>query len=647
MMYFNIAYKNLTRSVNNYLTYFTSIICSIAAFYILQSIRFNNQVIQLIEMKKDMEIGFKVAGYIIIVVVAVSMIYANMFFIRKRKREIGMYAMLGMKESKIGIMLFSESIMLGGVALVVGIGLGILLSKGFIIFLMNLAGIYKVNFAFSIPSKALLGTTLFCMSILIVSSVYNYMVVYCYKLVDLLKGEAIREKDVKNMKVFHSILGLISMIILLYGYSLAIKLGNNPQKYSGIKAEMIEKSFFSVVIATYGLWISAAGMLFKWLERCKTYYFKDLNLFLNRQMTHRIRTNAKMLATVTILISITTGAFGTSFSYYYKIGSEVDKNLHFSYEVDLKMDTNTDGLNKKQQMEVNEIFEKYKNQNPIQYDNTVCTATIPVKILGITNKRGNFIRIIDETSYNKMVLNKENGYGEYHRMAKLEKYTDVLVVGSNSEVFKQEFKMNNKIFDDKTFNVIEYEPSYLDNIKWTCLVFKDEVFEKLKKYAEQIRYHRYVIVKNEKESKALSYELSDYMPKGCMYYFAYAESMNGGAIFIFVGLFVGLVFLFASGSVLSMKQLTESATDRIRYNILRKIGASEKKVKRVIGKQIGIIFFMPVLLAVVHNYFALRFVKVMLNTDITIPIMITSGVALTIYMFYYLITVKTYYHLTK
>lgn len=214
---FNIAFKNVKRNFKNYAMYLISMIFSVFIYSMFKAIEYNNQIANVADGMKTVSKSFSGASAIIALFVFIFIWYSNSFFIKKRKKEMGLYSVLGIKKKSIAAMMFYETMTMGIIALVIGIFLGAFFSKGFIlVFFKFIDAENIVNTGFSI--KALVSTIKTFILIYFVVSISGSSIIYRYELIDLFTAESKREKEPKASKIK----SVLSLIFLLSGYGLYI-----------------------------------------------------------------------------------------------------------------------------------------------------------------------------------------------------------------------------------------------------------------------------------------------------------------------------------------------------------------------------------------------------------------------------------------
>ncbi|HEX3011786.1 MAG TPA: ABC transporter permease [Syntrophomonadaceae bacterium] len=246
MTLFSITARNIKKNFQNYFLYFISMVFSIVVFYVFTSIQYNEQVSQTIgETTRFM---LKLGAICVTVFSAIFMGYSNSFFTRKRKKEIGLYSLLGLQKRQIARMLFYENLVMGVAALGLGIVAGSLFSKVFVMLLFRLMG-HFVQVYFAVSPRAILNTVIVFLIIFMVISLYAYSLIYRFKLVDLFHAEQSGETEPKASFV----LALVSIALIAGGYVLAFHLVKNFNLYAPTVLAL-------VIIGSYGLFSFLYGI---------------------------------------------------------------------------------------------------------------------------------------------------------------------------------------------------------------------------------------------------------------------------------------------------------------------------------------------------------------------------------------------------
>lgn len=640
MNLFSIAIKNIKSNFKNYFLYFVSMVFSVMIYFTFTSIQYNEQIVELVNKRAKIMGAFNASAVIILLFSAVFIWYSNSFFTKKRKKEIGLYSMLGVKKKQIGRMLFYETIAMGVLALVVGIGLGALLSKFFIMILVNLMG-SAIVVKFAISMKAIIQTFIVFFILFLITSIHGYSLIYRFKLIELFKAESKAEGEPKAS----IILAVFSVILLSVAYAVSFHI------FEGNFLLRMMFVLFGSIIATYILFSSFIVFLIKKSKKNKRKYYKGMNIISTSQLLYRIKGNARTLATIAILSATTITTMGTAASFYYQSVIKTREQVPFDYAYRHNEYKNIDN-------EIESIINKYEDnklKNKIQVKFIEKDIKLPniVKIAGSSDEMQEAsISIISESSFkeiDKALNNKFNFELKKDEMAYFPQFF--------SPALMRKFEGEKAIIDldgqSKELTVAKFSEKPLIPIYMTneIVVVKDELYNKL--YSEDNsttislfnveNYLKAEGLTNELESfiDSKSVDNESYRPGFTSFYSVYKQSMEFGGLFIFIGSFLGLVFLICTGSIIFFKQLSEASEEKPRYIILKKIGVNQKEIKKSISKQVLVVFLLPLLMGIMHSLFALRILDAMMGGLMT-PIMITIVVYVIIYSIFYVLTVISY-----
>jgi putative ABC transport system permease protein len=640
---FDIAFKNIKRNFYNYFLYFVSMVFSIMIYFTFTSIQYNTQVQKVVGASMNFSVVFKAAAIVIAIFVTIFIWYSNSFFIKKRKKEIALYSLLGIRKRQIGTMLFYENIFMGIAALLSGIIMGSLLSKLFIMLLIRLMG-FSANISFMIPPKAVLNTAVVFIILFLITSIHGYRLIYRFKLIELFKAESQGEREPKT-SVFRSIL---SVLFIGVGYFIYTKRLSS----FGIFAILI--TLILTVIGTFMLFSSLTLLIIKLSKKNERIYYKGINMIGISQLLYRIKGSARTLATIAVLSAATLTAMEVSSSFYYDLSIDLQKNYGFTYTYA----SNNKALDKKVEAVIakypkNKLiasldmnFSKVKGQWPDLAKGTLTSKTYDASFY-----------IISESNYNEIA----NTRGLKDKI-ELKDSSEAVVFGRILNYTSRYDYVGRTIIisennENKPMKITAYKNYSLTNsgMMRNAVVVKDEVYNKYSTKNNAYRVRGYV-TDNKKDSEELTIELTSLLSqelpqnnedflKFTSYYSQYKGGLAYSGLIIFIGAFLGLLFLAATGSIIFFKQLSEANDDKSRYKILKNIGVTNKEIKNSISKQIFIVFALPLVLGIMHSVTASTLLSKLMRINLTLPIIITIGSYTAIYMTYYFLTVNSYYNI--
>ncbi len=631
MTLFSLAGRNIKRNFYDYFLYFLSMVFSIILYFTFVSIKYNEQVLRLGEVRERVAAGFTASSVILAIFALIFIWFSNSFFTRKRKKEIGLYSLLGVKKRQIARMLFYENILMGFIALLVGIFLGSLLSKVFVMILVRLMG-FSAPITLTIIPEAIYSTLKIFTLLFFLTSIHGYIIIYRFKLVELFKAEQSAER-VPRASLIKAIL---SIFLIFGGYYFYLN-----SKVDFLFLLLI--TLISVVIGTFLLFSSLSVYIIKFARKNKKRYYNGINMIGISNLLYRITGHARTLALIAVLSATTLTAMSVAAILYYDFKTDVDLVAPFSY---VYMDSNLQAYETMERT-VEEIIDEYPEhqiRGSIEYDVLKVQAEIPMGLNGAYST--NDIYLMSESSYNEIV--------SVRGMEKLslDKDNQIILVDEYYNEFFKESYAGKKIILDSKIDKNEYlvtgfkkEPIVNLGVLRTTVIVTDEEYERFFD-TEILVKGRALDISNEKASQELSNELSSLFAKRGIrfksYYMYYQNGIINSGQAIFIGAFLGLVFLISTGSIIFFKLLSEANEEVMRYKILRNIGVRKKEIKALLAKQILFIFASPLLLGIMHSLVAVSILEKLLNMDLTVPILVTITSYTLIYMVYYFFTLNSY-----
>ncbi|MEC2303284.1 ABC transporter permease, partial [Bacillus cereus] len=339
MNLFDIVQRNIRRNFKEYILYFVSLASSMLIYFIFASLRYSTQIKK--EMVNNVMINsvLQSSKVILIIFIAIFIIYSTNFFIRKRKKEVGLYSLLGITKKQIGTMLFCETMIMGGFALVVGILIG---SMSFKLFLELLMSLMKLNVPihFELSIKAIIDTFIVFLSILLYTAWKNSRIIYKFPLIEMFQANHQGERMPKG-SVLRAYIGLILMGL---GYILAgffrevVNIVRNPiDPMNPIINPIMIPVFILllVVFGTYFLFTSYTVIVLKKIRSKREIFYSGINIINISQLLYRVKGNAKLLATIAILSATALTAISTVAAGYYVGQSETNGDFMQLYGVAL------------------------------------------------------------------------------------------------------------------------------------------------------------------------------------------------------------------------------------------------------------------------------------------------------------------------
>ena len=657
MTLFKISLKNIRKSFRNYMIYFITIILGVAIFYVFnaisdQSVMMNIEEKDFVDIVRVLGEVMSVVSVFVAIVLGFLIVYASTFLMKKRKKEFGVYMTLGMGKRKVAFILVWETIVIGVVSLAIGLLLGVAASQGMSIIVANMFEADMTRFRFVVSKDAVLKTVLYFCIMYVVVLVLDVIIVGKTRLINLLNAGRKPEKETnKNPFVCIAVLIISAVILGTAYYNVTIGF-YNIQSIKNVAVEIIKG-----IIGTFGFFWSASGLIMLFARARKKTYYKRLNAFTTREISSRINTTVFSAGIICILLFFSICIISTSFSVKRAMDNNTKKLVPFDIEYDM-LNSNS---GKVQYSSIDEAL------GSIGIDSSHLVDRIEIVVHGIVNGYGveydeisndiDFPQAITVSDYNKL--------SEAFRFDKIELADNEIAIAGN---YKDAIiYINKRLAEGFTLKADgkEYTPKFDKVIDGTfymeasesCTGFfvvpDDFPFEKVEKFKFYEIFANYD-TKDKAEiaeyNKIYHDQVEDSDDREFHININYkTEIINSAigvsALFVFVGLYLGVIFIITSAAMLSLKLLSEAAQNKEKYNILRKIGADGKMINRSIFSQCAVYFGIPLLIAIFHSIFGIQSCTKIMSfygkTGLGFSIVVTACIFVIIYGGYALITYFT------
>ena len=663
-----LAKQNIRNNKSTYIPYMITCIFCIAMIYMMEFLRDCPTLDQAVRQADEVRMIVFTGEIVVEIFCIIFLIYSNSFLMKRRQKEIGLYNILGLERNHIGIVMFLETIITSIGSLAGGIAAGIIGSKLALLLLLKLLHIPSV-LGFYISVKGIF-TCLFMFGIVFLMILFlNLAKIHLSRPVELLRGNNTGEKE----PAAKWLMALIGFICLGAGYYLAVT------TESPIKAITIFLLAVILVMAgTYLLFTAGSIVILKFLRRRKSFYYRTGNFISISGMLYRMKQNAIGLASICILSTGVLLMIAMTVSIYFGM-NDIMLN-RYPYDVDMSVTS----ISEEECQTAIEAFEKAIADNKVPVEKSVEEIYLDI----VCSKNGDQILIKPantiRNSDSVLVLSLLD-QAEYERL------TGISANLNDGEIFAwypSTVQKDSVTVDETEFTV----KKWLDKNPLTCgedavsdnavLVVTDEDFKKFDEMrtemykgvssapaGEDLTLHLGLditgsetdkidfgtpvmeVVKDLKKNGGLSE--NSWITSGIRqqeYESYYAD--NGSLLFI--GIFLGSLFLMGTAMIIYYKQISEGYEDQKRFEIMQKVGLSRREVRSSVRRQILMVFFLPLLMAMLHITMAFPMIRRMLllfgMTNTKLFIGCTAGTVLifaVVYGLIYLMTARSYYHIVE
>ena len=663
-----LAKQNIRNNKSTYIPYIITCIFCIAMIYMMEFLRDCPTLDQAVRQADEVRMIVFTGEIVVEIFCIIFLIYSNSFLMKRRQKEIGLYNILGLERNHIGIVMFLETIITSIGSLAGGIAAGIIGSKLALLLLLKLLHIPSV-LGFYISVKGIF-TCLFMFGIIFLMILFlNLAKIHLSRPVELLRGNNTGEKE----PAAKWLMALIGFICLGAGYYLAVT------TESPIKAITIFLLAVILVMAgTYLLFTAGSIVILKFLRRRKSFYYRTGNFISISGMLYRMKQNAIGLASICILSTGVLLMIAMTVSIYFGM-NDIMLN-RYPYDVDMSVTS----ISEEECQTAIEAFEKAIADNKVPVEKSVEEIYLDI----VCSKNGDQILIKPantiRNSDSVLVLSLLD-QAEYERL------TGISANLNDGEIFAwypSAVQKDSVTVDETEFTV----KKWLDKNPLTCgedavsdnavLVVTDEDFKKFDEMrtemykgvssapaGEDLTLHLGLditgsetdkidfgtpvmeVVKDLKKNGGLSE--NSWITSGIRqqeYESYYAD--NGSLLFI--GILLGSLFLMGTAMIIYYKQISEGYEDQKRFEIMQKVGLSRREVRSSVRRQILMVFFLPLLMAMLHITMAFPMIRRMLllfgMTNTKLFIGCTAGTVLifaVVYGLIYLMTARSYYHIVE
>lgn len=606
MTLFDLAVKNIRRNMKSYGLYIGSMIFSIAIYFTFVTLKYSDDIVREAGASTKISGIMNVSSVMLLIFIAIFIAYSNSFFMKKRKKEVALYSLLGVRKKQIGFLLFFENLVIGLGSLIVGIVVGFFASKGMLVMLFKLMG-FEALAGMPFSAQAVIDTVVVFLVVFLFTSLQGYRVIYQFKLIDLFHAE----KKGEVLPKARWITALLGVVLLATAYYFAAVDIFTSEAWRVIGLSMPLVIVLLTVTGTYLLFHSVTVYVLTKMKNNTRWAWRGLNMMTASQMLYRIRGNAKTLTLIAVLSATTITAGGAVFGLYYNVEKDT-----------ARFAPNT--------------FMWQGNKLTVETDETFTEQTISTKIAQV-DVAGQLYE------YNFIAENMYNKLAEQHDLphVSLEQGELFLMDPYYDARFSPDYTDLSLMVSEQVFDVKKFSEQPVLNVAFVYMtaVVADEVFNEM---VAPVTTYEVLNMDNEKDQLALSQSLQQQLGDEQLSSFpqSYADSIQSLGVLLFVGSFLGLVFLVATGSIIYFKMITEAEEDRAKYEVLHKIGVGKRDMQKTIRAQVGIIFGVPLVVGILHAAFALIAFSNLFSMDILMPVVIWIVAYSIIYAMYYVLTVR-------
>ncbi|NOW05518.1 putative ABC transport system permease protein [Clostridium beijerinckii] len=661
MMYFKLAFGNIKKSYRDYTIYFLTLILAVCIFYSFNSIDSQKALFDIKSSNANyiekLTVTMSYFSMFVSVILGSLILYANNFLIKKRKKELGIYMTLGMGKRKISKILVTETSMVGAISLVAGLILGIAASQVLSTLILKLFDVSMDEYRFTVSINAIEKTILYFGIMFLLVVIFNVFVVSKYKIIDLLAADRKNEKMRFKNPYIYLVAFLLSIVSLAAVYKFLLKIGIDTWN------PMFKPALIISVISTVLFFFSLSGVILYFLNKNKKVYFKGVNIFVIKQVNSKFNTHFLSMSVICLMLFTTILVLST--------GIGLKKNYEAGLEKITPFDASVVIYPHGEDISLDEVFNKIdfkisKNEKYITYDEYISSVE-PKDLLKTEDEAfkgytASFVKISD---YNKIL--KLKGEKEVNLNS-----DEVLILSNYNKLadpINEKLKHSNKVNIEGKEYLAKNHKALQENLEtsimaenYCTIVINDELMPDSKVYKSvlDVMYTDENREKNNEKYQEIynnsliggKYESMD-VPHMDAYSKddIYSREKGSSTSELFLGLYLGMIFLISSMAVLALQQLSEASDSIERYKALKRIGANKKMINKTIFLQTLIYFSLPVILALVHSIIGVLVVNKEISNfnqiDIRFSALMTALIFVVVYAGYFYTTYTGYKNIIK
>lgn len=644
-IYSRLAVSNIKNNRKTYVPFIFTSILTVMMYYIIDALAGNGSI-EITNVITVLRMGCGV----MVVFSVIFLFYTNSFLIKRRKKEIAVYNILGMGKGHIGRMLTVETLIVGGISIAGGIAGGMAFGKLMHLLLIRIIH-YDVGMEFHISVQSVSDTVILFAFIFFLTWFYNLFQIRLANPIELLRGGSAGEKEPKT-KV---ILALIGVVTMAAGYYLAVSTKNPLEAINTFFVAVI-----LVIIGTYALFLAGSIALLKLLRKQKKFYYKPNHFVSVSGMIYRMKQNAVGLANICILSTIVLVMISSTVSLYVGMDDVMAHQYPNDYQMTL-YEASQEKIDK-----ANKLIEEELDRGGLKKEGeTACHYGTAVLI----SQGGNKFTTSENGTYSPRDLTElyvipQEDYQKLENTSTSLKENEVIIYTTAENYGRDSIQI-----DGRKFQVTEELDDFVLEEKnqsrvapgMYMIVANDEVAMQLDSLKSGLRYDIDFDMTGSDEEKAVVEEkiadrITEELPGT---YFtsrqAGTESFFGfyGCLF-FIGMYLGFMFLVATVLIIYYKQISEGLDDRERYVIMQKVGMDKREIRRAIRSQILIVFFLPLLFSILHIMVAFNVITKLLgifglfNTGLfVLCTVVTVLIFAAFYIIVFAITAREYYKIVN
>ncbi|AGY82738.1 ABC transporter permease [Carnobacterium inhibens] len=644
-----LALRNIKSNKQIYLPYIFASIATVAMFYMMVALM-GNKFVQT--RNASLPMLFTIGAVVIGVFSFLFILYTNSFLIKRRKKEIGLYAILGMKKKHVSRILTIESVVTSFSSILLGLIIGHLLGElAFLV--LNYALKFGVKMSFPFTLNAVMITIGLFVLIFLVTLIYNITQVTFSNPIQLIKGKQTGEREPKSSIT----LFILSLLLIGSGYYLSVTINDplNAMIYFLLAVLL-------VIVGTYFLFISGSIFILKALKKNKKLYYRPSPFISISGMLYRMKQNATGLANITILATMVIVVVSTTLAVFIGIQGTLDRLYPYENKITYFTDVNKEEELQEIQKETEKLglevtgtesYSSYSLATQLEDNELIVGDKV-----NYSAKETFFVNILVQEDYEQMTNQSIDLDSDEMLVYNLKNSDDLTTLLIGDTTYQIESINKSPIKIDEEVKSPEFIIVQSNEVRQSIIDYEDQLSENEYPFTTEAMIS-WNTTGTQEQKKSYSKKLDEILNSKDGSFYESKElfsdelyNMNGG--FLFLGIFLGLLFVFGAALITYFKQVSEGYDDREKFQIMQKVGLDKQMIRKTTRLQIIWMFLLPLVVAVIHVAFAFPLIQKLLilfnvvNTSLVFWCFagVIVGYSL-IYGIIYQVTSKVYYSIVK
>jgi len=644
-----LVLRSMRKNIKSYYLYVFALVFSVSLYYSFVTLQYNPTIVNEIGTGRSSAV-LKAASYLLLFIVTFFVLYANKLFMNRRSKEIGLYQLVGMSKSLVARLIAIENIILWFSAIVIGVLVGLLTSRIFVMILLKIVekdALVELSFSM----EALMITVVVFSVLLLIVILQTAIRIKRVTLLALITTTAVADERVKKFNAFQMFLGFVGLISIGYGYYLSTTLLDFNLSPNVLLVKMVSVLALTVG-GTYFVFRFSVALILNFVRKSKKGLMSIQDVLSLSTIMHRMKANAMSLTTITVLSATTLAILTLTYISYYSTDSVAKQAVPYDYIMYEDTGFELVGEFDKEGIQYTrydiDVLAVPADVRPLLVKDAALNKSIStelgvqvISLKAIQNKLPN-LQLQEGEGY---ILGYDSLSAENIRI-EAQKPIQFNTSTGEEEIFIKEVTEDRLIPDyhyyglftvvvaDSYFQKLLHDPLTknqkvvgMDLKEENQLIKAQEVFEANKVSVEK------PIPGNDLATNTISVESQENHR---------LDMLDSLGMTIFISGFLGLAFLIATGSILYFKQMSEADEEKGTYKILRKMGFTTNEIMSGIRRKQLFNFGFPLIIGLAHSYFAVKSGWILFGTELVAPLLITMGIYIVLYSIFAILSAGYY-----